>query len=324
MPTAPNATWILHNYPPVILGGAEFAAHRINLWLLKQGWTITVYILDCGQPTSYPDEFEGVKIVTVRNAFAIQPVPNTFLLSQLWATRTARTLAEMNKLHYIEFVHYVDNTVISPYPWTTRRDFVMVYNSLDTKKRALEIGPWLQDVQSVLMHPIVEPVDPVIRTSFSEYPWITLVNFSEDKGAPVFNVLAAASAAQGKERKFVGIAGSHGKQESPSEHVTMLPATLDMESIWAKTRILVVPSKYETWSMVATEACMRGIPVIAAEHIPALLENCGDGALYVGRENVGAWLEALDIIEANYAYYSEKVLLRKFNPLPALQQIFFS
>jgi hypothetical protein len=148
--------------------------------------------------------------------------------------------------------------------------------------------------------------------------------FLRGQGAPVFNAIATASAALGKEREFVGIAGSHGKQESPSEHVRILDATLDMESIWAKTRILVVPSKYETWSMVATEACMRGIPVIAAEHIPALIENCGDGALYVGRENVKAWLEALDIIESNYAYYSEKVLLRKFNPLPALQQIFFS
>jgi hypothetical protein len=186
----PTATWILHNYPPVILGGAEFAAHRINLWLLKQGWTVNVYILESGQATNYPDVFEGVPIQKVRNAFAIQPTPNTFLLSQLWAARYARTVADMHKLHYIEFVHYVDNTVISPYPWTVRRDFVMVYNSLDTQKRAYEIGPWLQGVQSVLMHPIVEPVEnPVVRTSSTDYPWITLVNFSEDKAHPSLMLL---------------------------------------------------------------------------------------------------------------------------------------
>jgi hypothetical protein len=307
----PSAAWILHNYPPVVLAGAEFAAHRINLWLLQHGWKVHVYIVG---NADYPTEFEGVTISCVNNWYNLPIDASTVLLSQLWATRQARTIVDMKRLRYIEFVHYVDNTVISPYPWTTRRDFMMVYNSLDTEKRALEIGGWLRDVPSVRMSPIIVP--PQI-TSVRTDPYITLVNFSGDKGADVCNACALKS-----DREFVGIAGSHGTQYTP-DRVTIVPATQDMESVWAKTRILLIPSKYETWSMVASEALLRGIPVIAADHIPALRENCGDAALYVPREDIHAWLQAMDTIEQNYAEYSEKATHRKFDSEDALRKIFF-
>lgn len=185
----PNAAWILHNYPPVVLAGAEFAAHRINLWLLKQGWNVHVYIVG---NAGYLAEFEGVTIRCIQNCYDLSIDSNTVLLSQLWAARQARMVSDMKHLRYIEFVHYVDNTVIPPYPWTTRRDFLMVYNSADTKKRALKIGKWLQGVESMIMHPIVPPVtDSVVRTDPYMYPWITLVNFSADKGADILNACAS-------------------------------------------------------------------------------------------------------------------------------------
>jgi glycosyltransferase involved in cell wall biosynthesis len=325
----PKAAWILHNYPPVVLAGAEFAAHRINLWLLKEGWTVRVYIV--GQAAEYPAEFEGVPITCARNCYDLPIDSDTLLLSQLWAARQAHMVVDMKRLKYIEFVHYVDNTVVSPYPWTTRRDFLMVYNSLDTQKRALEIGGWLSTVKSVLMPPLITDVPASLsqveekRSARAEARWITLVNFSTDKGADIFNSCATMNEKEGRE--FVGIAGSHGQQEKPCARVQVLTATLDMESVWAKTRILVVPSKYETWSMVASEALLRGIPVVAADHIPALKENCGDGALYVPRDDVGAWLRALDTIEAEYEQYSQKArsvsLSKKPDQEANLRNIFY-
>jgi glycosyltransferase involved in cell wall biosynthesis len=134
------------------------------------------------------------------------------------------------------------------------------------------------------------------------YPWITLVNFNKDKGADIFNQLALID----QTRKYVGIKGSHGAQEKPVSQIELIDPTFDMEHIWKHTRILVVLSTYETWSLVASEAMLRGIPVVAANHIPALKENCENAAVYVNRTNLDECISAFDTIELNYEMYSEK------------------
>jgi hypothetical protein len=298
-----NVVWVLHNYPPIVLAGAEFAAHRINKWLLTKGFTITVYI-QSNEP--YPSDFEGVQIKHMNpfDCYTMNLEPGTILVSQLWATRSAHPMFDRNPhCKYIEFVHYVDNTVISPYPWTNR-DFTLVFNSKDTQQRSLAIGSWLTSKPSFVLPPLIDQphILPVKRTTYSNYPWIMLVNFNKDKGADIFNKLAVKDLS----RKYVGIKGSHGTQEIPVSQVELMNPTLDMEYIWNNTRILVVLSTYETWSMVASEAMLRGIPVIAANHIPALKENCGDAAMYINRTNVDECMDALHNIESNYAEYSEK------------------
>jgi hypothetical protein len=298
-----HIVWVLHNYPPVVLAGAEFASHRINKWLLTQGFTVTVYIQS---NESYPSEFEGVQIKHMNpfDCYTMNLEPGTILASQLWATRSAHPIFDRNQhCKYIEFVHYVDNTVISPYPWTNR-DFTLVFNSKDTQQRSLAIGSWLTSKPSYLLPPLIDPpkIQPPKRANYINYPWITLVNFNKDKGADIFNQLAVKDSS----RKYIGIKGSHGTQETPVLQVELMTPTLDMEHIWNNTRILVVLSTYETWSMVASEAMLRGIPVVAANHIPALKENCSDAAVYVNRTNLDECLAAFEEIESKYEEYSEK------------------
>jgi glycosyltransferase involved in cell wall biosynthesis len=308
-----NIVWILNNYPPVVLAGAELSAHRLNKWLLSQHHSVLVYIIS---NETYPSEYEGVTIKPLRpfDCYSLTLESNTILVSQLWATRFARTLYDRNPhVKYIEFVHYVDNTVISPYPWTNK-DFQMVYNSLDTKERALAIAPWLETKQALVVPPFLTMADVPIRTDFTKYPWITLVNVSKDKGADRFHAMALEDT---KGRNYVGIKGSHGTQETMTK-VELLDPTENMESIWEKTRILVVLSTYETWSMVASEAMMRGIPVLCANHIPALKENCGSDAVYVDRMNTKECLDALDLIESNYVQFSERAMIQARKHLPKL------
>lgn len=324
---APSIAWVLNNYPPVTLAGAEFAAHRINKWLISKGCAVTVYIQS---HESYPSEFEGVRIIPLKpfDCYTLNLEPNTILVSQLWATRSAHPIFDRNQhCKYIEFVHYVDNTVISPYPWTSR-EFTLVYNSKDTMERSIAIGRWLTSKPSFTLPPLLDPVPyiPVPREAdFSKYKWITLVNFNKDKGADIFNQLATKDAVTAATRKYVAIKGSHGTQEISCAAVELLNPTLDMEQIWKQTRILVVLSVYETWSMVASEAMMRGIPVIAANHIPALKENCGDAAVYVDRTNLDECLAAMDTIESNYTKYSEQCIRRvdQTQSFTTLSKLFF-
>jgi hypothetical protein len=322
--TPRHLCWILQNYPPAVLGGAEFATHRLTLWLQQQGWTAQVYIIPGGlkSPTDYPAEFEGVPIQYCHNLYSLQFPPGAIVCSQLWAAKAARTVAEMRGTPYIEFVHYVDATVLSPWPWTTRRNFRMVYNSEDTRRRALELAGWMRDVPTSVLPPTVWPVSaaPSAAPSLEERPWIVLVNTSEDKGAKQFAAMAAHSANEGSGRTYVGVRGAHGAQYACGDAVQILEPTLDMETVWSKARILVVPSTFETWSMVATEAMAHGIPVVAADHIPALRENCGpDAAVYVPRDATDAWLDAFARIEADYATWSAAARARVVDPTPRLQ-----
>ncbi|TPX58016.1 hypothetical protein PhCBS80983_g03431 [Powellomyces hirtus] len=49
-------------------------------------------------------------------------------------------------------------------------------------------------------------------------------------------------------------------------NVTVEPAYIDTEQLWAKTKVLVVPSVcYEAFGLVVVEALLRGIPVISSD-----------------------------------------------------------
>src|SRR4029077_20559462 len=70
--------------------------------------------------------------------------------------------------------------------------------------------------------------------------------------------------------------------------------TTDMRSIYAKTRVLLVPSlSEETWGRVVTEAQASGIPALARA-IAALPESVGPaGVLLPADAPMDAWVQAL-------------------------------
>jgi glycosyltransferase involved in cell wall biosynthesis len=74
-------------------------------------------------------------------------------------------------------------------------------------------------------------------------------------------------------------------------NLTYKPFTLPIS--YDNTRILIVPSKKESWSLCASEAMASGIPVVCAD-LPGLHENCGNAAIYCNtlRDYVNAigWL----------------------------------
>jgi glycosyltransferase involved in cell wall biosynthesis len=136
---------------------------------------------------------------------------------------------------------------------------------------------------------------------------ITLVGLSKLKGAPTFYELARRF----PERPFLGVKGAWGEQIEPSvlpRNVTILDNTPDMRSVYGRTRVLIMPSRFEVFPRACREAALSGIPVIATP-CDGVREALGDAALYAERDDVGSWVSQLVSLDdpAAYSECSERV-----------------
>jgi glycosyltransferase involved in cell wall biosynthesis len=77
-------------------------------------------------------------------------------------------------------------------------------------------------------------------------------------------------------------------------NVTLLPSTDDMRKIYARTRLMLIPSKWEeAYGRIATEAQFSGIPAVATA-CGGLPEAVGPAGLLIDRdESDDVWVQAV-------------------------------
>lgn len=141
-------------------------------------------------------------------------------------------------------------------------------------------------LDSTVLHPPINP-GPVTDAGDS----VALINLTPDKGSDVFWDLAATN----PHLPFLGVRGGYGTQDVRALDNVSVVDHGDLADVWARTRILLVPSRHESYSMVAAEAATRGIPVIAAD-LPGIREAAGHGGTYV----INTWQAALDTTLARW------------------------
>lgn len=130
---------------------------------------------------------------------------------------------------------------------------------------------------------------------------VTLINLQENKGVATFHRLAERM----PEVNFLGVIGSHGEQEpKPGPNLTVNPGTQDMREVWSQTKVLLAPSEYESFGMVAAEACASGIPVIA-HPTPGLVECLGFAGIFVDREDTDTYERTLRLLLTDRQTYEE-------------------
>jgi glycosyltransferase involved in cell wall biosynthesis len=170
--------------------------------------------------------------------------------------------------------------------------------------------PWI--TPSIVVRPPV-PEDEYLSTQGDA---ITLVTYSEAKGARVFTELARRL----PERQFLTIAAGT-ERPPPAPNVTVLGPVEDMRAVYGRTRILLMPSVYESYGRVGLEAAASGIPTIA-HPAAGIREALGDAAVFVDRDDVDAWAGAICRLDEPAEYARRSTLARvRFESLDAAREL---
>lgn len=259
----PHVTAMVHLYPPTHNAGAEWMLHAILTELIDAGWTATVVTT---RPPRRHDVFERVEVLMAqdgrRQADAVRRAD--VCITHLDATRAL--IAHTTRRTPRPVVHLVHNDAQLTYhgvkPGPGRADLV-VFNSRWIADAADWSGP------SMVVHPPVW-LDRY-RVDGHRGDAVTLLNLAERKGSPTFYELARRF----PDTPFLAVRGAYAAQHVPSDlppNVEVLPNQRDVRRVYARTRVLLMPSHYESWGRCTVEAAASGIPTLAAP-TPGLLET---------------------------------------------------
>jgi glycosyltransferase involved in cell wall biosynthesis len=211
--------------------------------------------------------------------------------------------------------HLIHNTHTYPEIVDAEKHQHIVYNSLWAKEK-LNYN-W----SNFILTPPVDWRHYDLEIDPEQNEYITLINLNENKGGRIFLDIARAM----PNRKFLGVLGSYEQQIIPKlPNVTVVPNTTNIKQWYEKTRILLMPSEYESWGRTATEAMCSGIPVISSM-AEGLVENCGTAGIFIkDRNDVKSWVEAIAKLDDKKAYAKAsrkaKERSRELDPRKALDE----
>lgn len=280
-----NIVALTLSYPPVRRVGAELALHALLCHLKTRGHSAQVVTTQPVKRTTV----DGVHVAAAAATHRPQGdvvVVNAGLAAkarQWWPRAPMVVWAHNNQVPSLLDVRSVMGK------GTTR----LMANT----RHMRDVFRSVLGVESLVLHP---PVHPGVPGDHGQA--ITLINLTAEKGAGVFWSLAQAN----PDRQFLAVKGGYGNQDIRDlPNVEVVPHG-DLEAVWPRTGILLVPSVHESYSMAAVEAATRGIPAIASD-LPGVREALGHGARYVTRD----WQSALDDVTTHWDDYSTDALIHQ-------------
>ena len=245
--------------------------------------------------------------------------------SEVWLCPHAPVLPEVRKLNarnynrpIVATCHYDGNyrmiTGNGGRGWSEMLCFINTIMETNYRKN---ISPWPSQIRRTeAIRPIMHRDQIVIDEPF-QGDCITLINANENKGVHQFLELAKRM----PDRKFLGVRPYYGNMTTPlplGGNIEWVPFSDDIRTILRRTRILLVPSYYESFGRVAVEAMINGIPVLyskAAKQSPypggsieGMQSWIGDAAIQCDRDRIEEWMSAIGTLddEDTYAALSSK------------------
>lgn len=257
-------------YPPTTNAGAELMLHSLLRDLASRGNRCAVALVR-GRCDDYT--LDGIDVSVALPAWAPDVV-----IGQIDGREAALTLARKHGARSVLLAH-------GDRQFGGRWDLVVS----NTAAMLPIAHRYHHPSQVIVVWPPVFRADYEVETT-GEY--VTLMNLQHAKGADVFYRLADLWPG----RRFLAVGGGWGQQVvRHADNVVYQPHTANpRDDVYARTRVLLMPSKAESFGRVAVEAAMSGIPTIAPR-LPGVVEAMGeDGCVWADNDCYADALACLD------------------------------
>lgn len=323
-------TAFVHFSVPYRMAGSETMLHTMLVALAEAGHEVTCVTSDMEAPQTW--QWGPVKGITAkgltegeRAVLASSPdVVVSHHQNAIPAIRMAKSIGA--KSVFIQHNSFPENS----HTLLENPDLV-VFNTQWISEM------WAQHTRrSLVVHPPVRPQEHAATPGDR----VTMINLNRDKGVMIFYQLAKRF----PRHRFLGVMGSHGPQLVPADpyarmhpeleisnytsvphNVEIIGQTTDMKTdVWSRTKLLVVPSVYESYGMVAVEALASGIPVLATP-TPGLKESLGIAGIFANRTQIAGWVYHMKMLLHSADHWnaaSQRCLSRSaaLDPAPELER----
>jgi glycosyltransferase involved in cell wall biosynthesis len=241
--------------------------------------------------------------------------------SEIWICPHSPILPDVRKINsrgynrpIIATCHFDGNYTAITGNWNPRwQEMLCFINSIMEASYRKNVVPWPHNLsRTEIVRPIMHRDKIVIPEEFHG-DMITLINANQNKGVHQFIDMARNM----PNRKFLGVMPYYGEKRLPPspQNIEWVPFDDDIRTILRRTRILLVPSYYESFGRVAVEAMINGIPVLyskpaeksvypggSTEGLQSWIQPAG---IAVSRDNVNEWKAAIESLDDPAAYASK-------------------
>jgi hypothetical protein len=307
----------VHLMPPEHNAGAEHMLVSMLRPLAERGHDVQVWLSRYGKAAE-EYEYRGIRVVPLasRLDFPTAVRKADVLLAHLETVPSTASLARGYSKPLIVVCHNTHRQ--------TFRDAaaggtaLAVYNSRWMEREAelffAEYPKAIRPEASLVVRP------PVFADEYATKPGkaITLINCNPEKGGKVL----AALAKRMPDQQFLAVKGAYGEQVLPDlsnvEVVEHVKGEDMREQVYAHTRVLLMPSSYESWGRAGVEALASGIPVVA-HPTPGLCESLGEAGVFVDRNDIDGYEAVLRKLAtpAEYRLASKRAKARSAELDPA-------
>jgi len=305
-------------YPPDHNAGGEIATHAMLRALVARGHDVSVWLARYGRRPS-PYVLDGVRVVPFEASedFVAATRGADALLAQYELVRPTRALAHGWGKPLIVPVHTSRHPTLETL--LAGQAALAVYNSewvaREAERRLTTVPGTTRPDRAIVVRP------PVVAADYATTPgdMVTLVNRAYEKGGMVLRELAARM----PDTRFLAVAGAYGEQvpctDLPNvERIGQVPSVEMRERVYSRSRVVIMPSTYESWGRVGVEAMASGIPVVASP-TPGLREALGGAGTFVAVDDLDGWESALRKLAGERAWRaaSRRALARSAELDPA-------
>lgn len=309
----------VHAMPPEHNAGAEHMLVSMLRPLVERGHDVSVWLSRYGKAHE-EYEYRGIRVVPLetRLDFATAVRKADVLVSHLECVPSTSALARGYGKPVVVICHNTHRPSFRD--MASGSTALAVYNSQWMRAEAqLFFAEYPKSVRPPV-ELIVRP--PVFAEDYRTKPGraVTLVNCNPEKGGKVLEALARRM----PEQQFLAVRGAYGEQILPDlpnvEVVEHVDGQSMREQVYARTRVLLMPSSYESWGRAGVEALASGIPVVA-HPTPGLCESLGEAGVFVDRNDIAGYEAVLRKLAApaEYRLASKRAKARSAELNPAAE-----